>query len=537
MKYIRAIWRVLLLLFYWRRNHAQQIELETQPTPAPNPTPTPQAEEKTEAEPAETPTPEPAPETTADPGTTAAPVEYADWHRKGKFVKPKGEKPEPKPRSSPPKSHNAPQPKPKLLPPRPEDDPEQWGQYYFRDAILDQLDRYWIYLRRMKHGDEDSYMLLRQVGIQLLPYSATRGFDKFRDEYPALSPWWHSNRPGFGAVGYGLDDVTQEAEKMTIADIADPNYAAKHQDWYDRHDKILGDGLQHRPLYLIKPKMKYDHKQFSALRVVWTPRFLYFSKYKKPPLEFEQVSGDGDFYKMTVYWDRVGKYPRKRYHRGGVPQDYGIWLERGTGNIRLVKCKIQETITMKFCHGPNGGKAEDLHFVQTQWTIPDKHLRWCHCGPGHVEPTEYLRRMFIQAATMVESAQLGSMIRVAVTKNRLTAAFGVEVKRTSYFFKDRDIVLNVNGRKKPIFHIVRPHVRANGKSVPMHFRGLRKFTWAGYEVSISVPGRDHMHLTDYDLGGVQGPIKKGFVGTDHIGKMLAGMIKDHKGGTHGAKGK
>src|ERR1035437_9639340 len=28
--------------------------------------------------------------------------------------------------------------------PRPDDDPEQWGQYYFRDAILDQLGNYFV---------------------------------------------------------------------------------------------------------------------------------------------------------------------------------------------------------------------------------------------------------------------------------------------------------------------------------------------------------------------------------------------------------
>jgi hypothetical protein len=72
--------------------------------------------------------------------------------RPAKWVQPKGEKPK---AESKPKPDPKPDPKPKAeskpKAPRPQlkgEDPEQWGQYYFRDAILDQLDthsRYQIY--------------------------------------------------------------------------------------------------------------------------------------------------------------------------------------------------------------------------------------------------------------------------------------------------------------------------------------------------------------------------------------------------------
>jgi hypothetical protein len=34
----------------------------------------------------------------------------------------------------------------------------------------------------------------------------------------------------------------------------------------------------------------------------------------------------------------------------------------------------------------------------------------------------------------------------------------------------------------------------------MHFRGVRRFTWAGYKVKITVPGKDHPMLEEVDIG-------------------------------------
>jgi hypothetical protein len=87
-----------------------------------------------------------------------------------------------------------------------------------------------------------------------------------------------------------------------------------------------------------------------------------------------------------------------------------------------------------------------------------------------------------------------SMVRIEARKDGLTGVFGVAIKRTAYFFKDRSAVVDQSGGKKRIFHIVRPHVRANGQAVKLHFRGLRKFNWNGYDIAISVPGRDHLLL-------------------------------------------
>jgi hypothetical protein len=140
--------------------------------------------------------------------------------------------------------------------------------------------------------------------------------------------------------------------------------------------------------------------------------------------------------------------------------------------------------------------------------IPFKHWGYATeyvsgaCGRTDMSPEDYLRRVFLEAALMYESASLGSMVRITATKGKLTATFGVDVKRMSYFFRDRDVVLNAKGSTARIFHIVRAHVRKNGTAVPMHFRGLKAFEWAGQKINITVPGRDHFHLSEFDVAHV-----------------------------------
>jgi hypothetical protein len=94
------------------------------------------------------------------------------------------------------------------------------------------------------------------------------------------------------------------------------------------------------------------------------------------------------------------------------------------------------------------------------------------------------------------------MVRIAASKGNMTAVFTVSIKRMAYFFQDRDVVINERGHSKPVFHIVRAHVRKDGSTVPFHFRGLREFEWAGYKIKITVPFRDHQSLATWDKGCV-----------------------------------
>lgn len=507
-------WLRLFILTIWPNPRATEHEPEPQrPETAPiEPEPPVPAREPP---PIEVRAPSPPPPGAATPALIPAPepppIYMLPPHRKEKWVTPKPSAATPTPSRT---VLHKPEPKP-WQPPKPNreriqltEDPEQWGQYYFRDAILDQLDRYWIYLGRMKHGDNDAYELLRQVGIQLVPWSATQNFDNWshgeQSGVVELSPWWRSHRPAFGAIAYGFDNVSDYEDYIIVGDLAEPDTPEQ----VERRRKIKEEkfGLKQenmlRPVYLTKTAYKNDERIYCP-RIVWTPRFLYFNKYAKPPPDFERLTG-GDTYAMTVYWDRCDKAVPKRWRKknhGGVPQTYGIYVERNSGLVRVLRQKIHERVVIKWTKGPYGGRCDEpTEFTHTHWDVPDRYLRWAHRDFSDIEPEDYLRRLFIEAACMYESAVLGSMVRIAVQRGDLVATFGVEIKRMSHFFRDRDVSLTVKGARRPVFHVVRPHIRKTGAEVPMHFRGMREFDWAGYKVSVTVPGLHHEPLPEFDVG-------------------------------------
>jgi hypothetical protein len=125
------------------------------------------------------------------------------------------------------------------------------------------------------------------------------------------------------------------------------------------------------------------------------------------------------------------------------------------------------------------------------------------------------------------------MIRVAVTKGDMTAVFGVAIHRTAYFFQDRDYELTEHGTRKRIFHIVRPHTRADGTIVKMHFRGARTFHWAGYDVEITVPGLDHFMMNEFEPGTIDSywlePGQK-YVTQPELGRRLKQQMHQGLGG-------
>jgi hypothetical protein len=49
------------------------------------------------------------------------------------------------------------------------DSPSEWpGAHYFKDDILEKLDDYFYFIRRMKTRDPDAYELYRQIGAHIV---------------------------------------------------------------------------------------------------------------------------------------------------------------------------------------------------------------------------------------------------------------------------------------------------------------------------------------------------------------------------------
>lgn len=434
--------------------------------------------------------------------------------KRDKFVEPQGTPPVPKPRIERPKAAepNAPaesKPSPEI------DDGEQmyfdkhheggdedvaykaaelYGEYNFRDTILEQLERYFVYLKRMKKNSPDDFALYSELGAILVPYIAVHSDwatksefpERARTKMPKLSPWFKTHRPTFGCVVFGANPLAE------------------------RHELT-------------------DKKPYAKNGGLMVPKFMYFSKYKQPPPEVQRRNG-GDTYSLTVWWDRPHDPESKRKH--GTPTEYAVFVSKDGDELDILKqCETKMIRTLAKKHKK---KKLYFHIPQRCWQIPKFYKEWADDHNENVRV--HLGHLFNHAMESYEEAHY-SMIRVAVKKDDMTAVFSVNVRRMAYFFKDRDYVLNEHGARKPVFHMVRAHPRntkTGEHSVRFHFRGEKNFSWAGYAVSVTVPGRDHFMLQDIDIGfsnefWLSKKERKTFAHMPEIAKRIADGIKSGKG--------
>jgi hypothetical protein len=347
---------------------------------------------------------------------------------------------------------------------------EQYGQFSFRDTILDQMERYFMYLRRMQKHDPDSYSLYRQIGAYIVPYMTShvgRWDDEKKDQRMTdreievmraqcvLPSSFLKNRPGFGCFAYGTDFLTEKRENMKSPDPDRPH--------------------------------------------IWIPKFMYFTKYERPSPVIQPVHG-GDTYKMTIWWDHIDdKKDKKDKKRGGVPTDYAVFISRDGTDIRILRILETQTAWAEPKRRRNGHKEHTKTPIRVRsWHYPEFYKDWA--SQYGVTAQLHLKWLFCNSIEIMESAWAGSMIRVGVSKDDMAGCFGVDVRRMSYFFKDRDITLTENGARRRVFHVVRAHMREDGSVVKMHFRGEKEFTWAGYDVRITLPGKDHHLLSEFKGG-------------------------------------
>ena len=359
---------------------------------------------------------------------------------------------------------------------------ESWGQFNFRDTILDQLERYFVYLRRMRRTDKHAYGLYRHVGATLEPYLSGQWsgeMDREREARPykftpeeiakfaadELTPAFKKNRPAFGCVAYGTNPLAELREIK---------------------------GLPFK----------------GGRGRLWIPKFMYFTKYSRPPAKWQPMTG-GNTYGFTVWWDRPHDphhWPRKY----GVPQDFGIWVSGDGSEVKVLKEHFG------FDHKKMKGE---------RWEYPYDMKEWAK-GRG-ISVQIYMSHLFKLAVKSCEDIEL-SVVRVNVHKGDLTAVFGVNPRRLAYFFKDRDPTYNEHGARERIFHFVKPYQRKDGTYVKMQTRGLREFEWAGYHVQLTVPGLHHESLSTFRYGSVDGSkMKEGedYVDGEQIGQIFEEYIR------------
>lgn len=348
------------------------------------------------------------------------------------------------------------------------------GQFYFRDTILDQLDEYFFYAKRMKKADPQAYELYSKIGAVVRPISRhVKGPDATTRGTPIeaveLSPWFRQALPSFGAVAEGMSSRLEQIEDDA---------------------KVL------------------------------YPRFAWFTKYERqsPQVQWTNL---GASYSCCIYWD-------KRTFKGAKRPDYGAPQEfplviLPDGSVQVLRVLINSRQIVHHKHGARRGYTSGI--PHQRWGIAKDFIDWAR--DHHQDPQEFLSRTFINVANGFQESN-ASMIRIAARKDGITATFGIDPARTPYFFADRDVTITESGVKQRIFHMVRTHIRSNGSRVKMHFRGVRRFHWKGYEVQIVVPLREHLDFTELDIGVHDEHWQDdmdGAVGAEAMGAMFANILQ------------
>jgi hypothetical protein len=363
---------------------------------------------------------------------------------------------------------------------------EFYGEFNFRDSILDQLDRYWFYLSRIKDKHpktKDTFELYRQIGAVLVPHALTgvnRSWDvsdgtikseeelaEYKSEIK-LTKWFKDNRPAWGCIAWGTSELGERRER--------------------------------------------EHK-------VLIPKFMHFTRFTKPPPMCQPAPGPGDVYVMTIWWDTPhSKCAPNRKH--GTPNEIPIFVSADGENI--ISLKHLETRYWRV--GKPGNNFNYELIPERAWCFPKHYDAWA--AQHGLTVDVHLPHLFCSLMRDYEYSQTAEA-RVSITKDNLTATFGINPRRFAYFFRDRDIIVTVNGQRKRILHHVSAHTREDGTEVKEHYRGARQFKWAGYDVYITIPGRDHMPLHEFNVGVIDEHWKeKGekLISEPEIGRALSQIV-------------
>jgi len=326
--------------------------------------------------------------------------------------------------------------------------------YRFKGAILDNLDRYFRYIIKMKKSDPGAYGLMGRTGLHIVPMDG----ELYNYDVPHV---FKQHRPAFGGV------------------------------------------------------LIHNSKSIPDNRVKIYVKFIYFTRRKPSPFEAREGV---TFYDVTIFYTDenklapIAKYGLMASYRVAVTKDNEVVLlkERGRSSIkerREYKKRSHFTI-------PSIDYPEIIKDIAIQ---------------NKTSPERIGVSSFCWAASAVGDAALANT-RIMVHKGDAAAEFNIPIKRTAYFFRDREPVVD-NGKTKRIFHIVRAHkreTRLGTKYVKFHHRGLRKFEWNGYRVTITVPGLHHTPLieTNFETYNISrfAPIPPGHLTEAQAGEKIAARL-------------
>lgn len=333
-------------------------------------------------------------------------------------------------------------------------------------SILDHLDDNTKIIGRMKAFFPTEYGLYSQIGAVIVPHEDPFLPGRAKLAADPVSPWFLQTRPAFGAVVTG-----------------------------NPHDETrpLGNSLYPRLMHFLKiehPKERRRH-MFRGGHVTVQP-----------------IAPTSDFYVFTLYFDErdwARLFSRKsredwkmcKFYERAFAIELPLEITK-ENDVRPLKIKRD-----KYVKADKRSSYSDVRRTIPLWDYPfSKEFVSVGCK-STLSPELYILSEVAFTLWSYEAAN-ASMIQVRASKAGVCSLVNVNVEQTPSFFDDREEVW-VDGIKKRIFHIVRPHERQLGDKtalVHLHFRGLRQFVWNGYQIEISVPGRDHLDFREFDVTAI-----------------------------------
>lgn len=254
--------------------------------------------------------------------------------------------------------------------------------------------------------------------------------------------------------------------------------------------------------------------------------------------ETRQDSGGDHIYPDIMFAIKHKKLPWYVAYHAGVPYQYGaafrldgrlfwihMWftINRKTGAMQA--CEELRTITnvipIKNPASKRGGGRSHV-VTKRAWAQPSFFENDNH-SVAHMR----LSSKNVFAAMFNWWVKRDDRWNVVVKKNGDRVTFGVNQDQTSFYFKDRDkSVKTASGQTQRIVHYVKEHDRiVSGKHITIkeHIRGLREFSWAGYQCLVTSPKITGKTTASFDSEGLDADDSDGtdVVYLSKLGKLLA----------------
>lgn len=210
----------------------------------------------------------------------------------------------------------------------------------------------------------------------------------------------------------------------------------------------------------------------------------YFEKFKALA-DVQMLNHVLALYRVSMVYDVDGKCYVFQYAIGVTDDGSPILLRQRAPRQYVIQTR---------------GKGK-LSFQRMEWSFPE-FLEWKHKDGSREKAEVFGPKTFCLMANFYD--QSNEEFQVRAERGGVSLAFNVALGRTPYFFKDREIEVAADGRRKRIFHSVDQHARtlASGKKtiVKQHYRGLRQFEWSGESITITPP---HNAMRSFDIAGIE----------------------------------